>query len=50
MVVEDVFKYGSFHHMSKGYKCCPEDKEENLDSRTSLFQPGENDRELWRII
>jgi hypothetical protein len=46
MVVEKkVFKNVSFHSMSEGYKCCLEDEEEELDSRTSLFTPGENDRE-----
>jgi len=35
-----TFKNGSFHPMSEGYKCCLEDEEENVDSRTSLFHPG----------
>jgi hypothetical protein len=33
--------------MSEGNKCCLEDELENLDLKTSLFQPAENDREWY---
>jgi len=46
MVVEDIFlENGSFHPMSEGYNCCLEDEQEIFYTRTSLFQPGEKDRE-----
>jgi hypothetical protein len=56
MIVEDKFlENGSFRPVLR-LQCCLEDEQENLDSRTSLFQPGENDIEhygtfkTWRIF
>jgi hypothetical protein len=44
-MISKCFKNDLFRLMLEGCKCCLEDVEENPDSRTNLFKPGENDGE-----